>query len=100
MEDHTEGRGDSTPSWPDPCTASPPTGADTPTAPQEPVTFPVVKTIEPQLKKRTRRLKPEIAAKFAAVRTAERLQQLYDRPVAELSPEELAQMRAAFFRRD
>ena len=57
-----------------------------------------VETTEITPAKRSRRLKPEVAAKFAALKTAERLKELYDRPVEELSPEEIAQMRAAFFR--
>ena len=98
MQDHSDGRGGSTPSWPDPCNAIPATADEVHAAPQQPVPFPDVQTTEPTLKKRTRRLKPEIAAKFAAVRTAERIQELYARPVEQLSPEELAQMRAAFFK--
>lgn len=46
-----------------------------------------------------RRLKPEVAAKFASYGRDEKIKKLYDRPVDELSPEELAQMRAAFFSR-
>lgn len=49
-------------------------------------------------RKRVRRLKPEVAEKFAAYRTEQKIQELYERPVDELSPEELAKMRAAFFR--
>lgn len=48
--------------------------------------------------KRTRRLKPGVAAKFAAVVNGEEIRELYARPVQELSPEEIARMRAAFFR--
>lgn len=49
-------------------------------------------------RKPARRLKPEIAARIAAQRSESRIQQLYERPVDQLSPEELAMMRAAFFR--
>lgn len=58
----------------------------------------VARTSETNHSKRTRKLKPEVAAKFAAFRTTERIKELYERPVEELSPEEIAQMRAAFFR--
>lgn len=49
-------------------------------------------------RKPARRLKPEVAARIVAQRSEMRIQQLYDRPVDELSPDELALMRAAFFR--
>jgi hypothetical protein len=47
----------------------------------------------------SRRLKPGVAAKFAAAQTmGAEIRELYDRPVEQLSPEEIALMRAAFFR--
>ncbi|HEX5726964.1 MAG TPA: hypothetical protein VFX98_15925 [Longimicrobiaceae bacterium] len=51
----------------------------------------------PSARKSARRLKPEIAAQLAARRREAQLQDLYSRPIEELSPEELAKMRAAFF---
>lgn len=48
--------------------------------------------------KRARRLKPGVAAKFNAAAKGEEIRQLYSRPVEDLSPEEIARMRAAFFR--
>ena len=45
-----------------------------------------------------RRLKPGVAAKLAAEMVGAEIRELYDRPVEELSPEEIAKMRAAFFR--
>lgn len=48
--------------------------------------------------KRSRRLKPGVAAKFIAAAEGEEIRELYSRPVEELSPEEIARMRAAFFR--
>lgn len=44
----------------------------------------------------TRRLKPEVAARWAARREQEDLQVLYQTPVERLSPEEIARMKAAF----
>lgn len=44
----------------------------------------------------TRRLKPEVAARWAARREQEDLQALYQTPVERLSPEEIARMKAAF----
>lgn len=49
-------------------------------------------------KKPTRRLKPEVAAKLRTRRSEAPLEDLYEKPVTELSPQELALMRAAFFR--
>lgn len=98
MQDHADGRGGPTPSWPDPCKASLSSDETPATASQQPDALPTVNTTEVKTKKRTRRLKPEYAAKFAAIRTTERVRELYDRPVEDLSPEELAKMRAAFFR--
>lgn len=57
-----------------------------------------VSKVETQPHKPVRRLKPEVAAKFASFQRDEKIKQLYTRPVDELSPEELAKMRAAFFR--
>jgi hypothetical protein len=45
-----------------------------------------------------RRLRPEIAAALAARRREAELAALYEKPVQELEREDLAQMRAAFFR--
>lgn len=44
----------------------------------------------------TRRLKPEVAARWAARREQQDLQTLYQTPVERLSPEEIARMKAAF----
>lgn len=49
--------------------------------------------------KRIRRLKPEVAAKMAARRHEAELQQLYSRPVEQLSPKDIALMKAMFFQR-
>lgn len=46
----------------------------------------------------TRRLKPEVAARWAARRQPDDLQALYQTPVEKLSPEEIARMKAAFLR--
>ena len=46
----------------------------------------------------SRRLKPGVAAKMAAQTLGAEIRELYDRPVEDLSPEEIARMRAAFFR--
>ena len=46
----------------------------------------------------TRRLKPEVAAKWAAQRKATEIESLYQTPVEKLSPDDLARMKAAFFR--
>jgi hypothetical protein len=48
--------------------------------------------------KRMRRLKPGVAAKLVAAAHGAEIRELYSRPVEELSPEEIARMRAAFFR--
>jgi hypothetical protein len=53
----------------------------------------------PGVKKISRRLRPEVAAALAARKRQAQLEELYQRPVQELDSEELAQMRAAFFRR-
>ena len=47
--------------------------------------------------RRIRRLRPEIAAEMRARTQANRLRELYSREVAELSPDELSLMKAAFF---
>ena len=49
-------------------------------------------------RKPVRRLRPEVVAQLATRRTASQLEELYQRPVEELSPEEIARMKAAFFR--
>lgn len=46
----------------------------------------------------TRRLKPEVAAKWAAQRRESEIKNLYQTPVEKLSPDDLARMKAAFFR--
>ena len=46
----------------------------------------------------TRRLKPEVAAKWAAQRRESEIQNLYETPVEKLSPDDIARMKAAFFR--
>jgi hypothetical protein len=46
----------------------------------------------------TRRLKPEVAAKWAAQRRESDIQNLYQTPVEKLSPDDIARMKAAFFR--
>ena len=56
-------------------------------------------TSEVPTKKTSRRLRPEVAAAFAARTRELRLQEFYQKPVDQLEPEELAIMRAAFFKR-
>lgn len=46
----------------------------------------------------TRRLRPEVAAQWAARRREQELKSLYQTPVEELSPDDIAKMRAAFLR--
>lgn len=46
----------------------------------------------------TRRLKPEVAQRWAQRRREEELERLYGTPVDQLAPEEIARMRAAFLR--
>lgn len=53
--------------------------------------------IAPEPHKRTRRLKPDAAERIARLRS-ERLNELYVKPVESLEPEEIARMKAAFFR--
>lgn len=48
--------------------------------------------------KTSRRLRPEVAAALLERRRQAQLNELYQKPVEELDPEELARMRAAFFR--
>ena len=48
--------------------------------------------------KRSRQLKPEIAARVAERNRARQLGELYEKSVTELSPDELSMMKAAFFR--
>lgn len=45
-----------------------------------------------------RKLKPEVAATLAARRRDAELRSLYETPVEQLSPNDLAKMKAAFFR--
>ena len=47
--------------------------------------------------RRLRRLRPEIAEEMRARTHAARLRELYSRRVAELSPDEISIMTAAFF---
>ena len=96
MQDQSQGPGDATPFWPEPCNSTPAASDNRQSAEEHPVN-PTLSTTEIATP-RKRRLKPEVAAKMAAMKTAERLQSLYQRPVDDLSPEEIAQMRAAFFR--
>ena len=48
--------------------------------------------------KRSRQLKPEIAARLAQRNRARQVSELYEKSVDELSPDELSVMKAAFFR--
>ena len=48
--------------------------------------------------KRSRRLRPEAAAEILARHRRNRLDELYTKPVESLLPEEIAQMKEAFFR--
>ena len=48
--------------------------------------------------RRLRRLRPEVAAEMRARSEANRLRELYSRRVAELSPEEISILKAAFFK--
>lgn len=49
-------------------------------------------------KKPSRRLRPEVAAALASRRRQAQLDELYQKSVQELDPEEIARMRAAFLR--
>lgn len=49
-------------------------------------------------RKTTRRLRPEVASALTERKRQAELDELYGKPVQELEPEELARMRAAFFR--
>lgn len=49
-------------------------------------------------RKTARRLRPEALAALVARQREMQLQELYQRPVEELEPEELKRMKAAFFR--
>jgi len=44
-----------------------------------------------------RRIRPEVAAEMRARSEANRLRELYSRRVAELTPDEISIMKAAFF---
>jgi hypothetical protein len=46
--------------------------------------------------KRRRRMRPEVVRQRAAQRRAQELQALFEAPVDELSPDDLARMKAAF----
>lgn len=46
----------------------------------------------------TRRLKPEVVQRLVQRRRTEELERLYETPVDQLAPEEIARMRAAFLR--
>ena len=48
--------------------------------------------------KRSRQLKPEIAARLAQRNRVREVSELYEKSVTELSPDELSAMKAAFFR--
>ena len=48
--------------------------------------------------KRSRQLKPEVAARLAERTRARGLDELYEKSVSELSPDELSMMKAAFLR--
>ena len=48
--------------------------------------------------KRSRRLKPEVAARLRDRRGEVVIDHLYQKPVDQLSPQEIAAMRAAFLR--
>lgn len=53
-------------------------------------------SMPPAPAKHRRRLNPEAAAQLAARRRQAQVEELYQKPVTELSREELALMRAAF----
>ena len=53
-------------------------------------------TLDPSSRRPSRRLKPEVAARWAARRRDSDLRVLYQTPVENLSPEEIARMKAAF----
>jgi hypothetical protein len=55
-------------------------------------------TVDTPSRRPSRRLKPEIAARWAAQRRETDLRALYQTPVEKLSPEEIARMKAAFLR--
>ena len=52
-------------------------------------------TVQPR---RTRRLRPEVAEAWLAMKKAKQLQEYYGKPVDQLEPSELAVMRAAFLK--
>lgn len=56
-----------------------------------------IENVPPAVPKRRRRLKPEIAARRLQQRRIQEIEQLYRRPVDELSPDELDRMKAVFF---
>ena len=49
-------------------------------------------------RKPNRRLRPEVAAELIARNREEKLQELYQKPVDKLDPEEILRMKQAFFR--
>jgi hypothetical protein len=54
--------------------------------------------LTPIASRRTRRrLKPEIARRLAEQRRNTAIQALYERPAQELTPEEIARLKSAFF---
>ncbi len=48
--------------------------------------------------RKTRRLRPEVAAAWKEMKKADQLKEYYQKPVEQLEPEELAAMRAAFLK--
>jgi hypothetical protein len=56
-------------------------------------------TIDTISSRRTRRrLKPEIARRLAEQRRTAAIKALYERPAQDLTPEEIAHLKSAFFR--
>ena len=55
-------------------------------------------TVDASSSRPARRLKPEVAARWAARRRESDLRVLYQTPIEKLSPEEIARMKAAFLR--
>lgn len=60
--------------------------------------MPVTPPADAPVPAKRRRLRPEVAAELAARNRSSQLNALYEKPVKELDPEDIAVMRRAFFR--
>jgi hypothetical protein len=72
------------------------------TRPHPPEESPIVSATDPPGApaplRRTRKLRPEVASEMARRNRQTQLDTLYDKPVQELDPDDIARMRRAFFR--